>query len=225
MVGHVSFPPAPDLSFSPKDATDIVPHDDDPMVIQVQILNCDVKRVSIDSGSSADIMYWDAFKAMQLSGEQLQPYHGTLVGPLLVTLTVISQGLADYGRTRITPNPNYRYPYTPKSRHGYPYAPNRPYYGAPPIEKPPPIERPPTNRVVGRTPSPNTRAPIYRPPVETPSVYKPPVEKSPIYSRPRIGKPPIYNIPIESPPIYKPQIEKRPYPYYPRPPIHSPYKP
>jgi hypothetical protein len=80
VVGHVSFPPAPDLSFSPKDATDIVPHDDDPLVIQVQILNCDVKRVLIDSGSSADIMYWDAFKAMQLSGEQLQPYHGTLVG-------------------------------------------------------------------------------------------------------------------------------------------------
>lgn len=25
-------------------------------------------------------MYWDAFKAMQLAGEQLQPYHGTLVG-------------------------------------------------------------------------------------------------------------------------------------------------
>jgi hypothetical protein len=57
-----------------------VPHDDDPLVIQVQILNCDVKRVLIDSGSSADIMYWDAFKAMQLAGEQLQPYHGTLVG-------------------------------------------------------------------------------------------------------------------------------------------------
>ncbi|KAK2444491.1 hypothetical protein QL285_015516 [Trifolium repens] len=64
VVGHVSFPPAPDLSFSPKDATDIAPHDDDPLVIQVQILNCDVKRVLIDSGSLADIMYWDAFKAM-----------------------------------------------------------------------------------------------------------------------------------------------------------------
>jgi hypothetical protein len=25
-------------------------------------------------------MYWDAFKAMQLAGEQLQPYNGTLVG-------------------------------------------------------------------------------------------------------------------------------------------------
>ncbi|GAU46453.1 hypothetical protein TSUD_402200 [Trifolium subterraneum] len=52
----------------------------DPLVIQVQILNCDVKRVLIDSGSSADIMYWEAFKAIQLAGEQLQPYNGTLVG-------------------------------------------------------------------------------------------------------------------------------------------------
>ncbi|KAK2450292.1 hypothetical protein QL285_009419 [Trifolium repens] len=39
MVGHVSFPPSPDLSFSPKDATNIAPHNDDPLVIQVQILN------------------------------------------------------------------------------------------------------------------------------------------------------------------------------------------
>ncbi|MCI55904.1 hypothetical protein A2U01_0077155, partial [Trifolium medium] len=57
-----------------------MPHDDDPVVIQVQILNCDVKRVVIDSGSFADIMYWEAFKAMQLSNEQLQSYVGTLVG-------------------------------------------------------------------------------------------------------------------------------------------------
>ncbi|GAU41233.1 hypothetical protein TSUD_280320, partial [Trifolium subterraneum] len=74
------FSQVPDLSFSPKDASGIVPHDDDPLVIQVQILNCDVKRVLIDSGSSADIMYWEAFKAMQLASEQLRPYHGTLVG-------------------------------------------------------------------------------------------------------------------------------------------------
>jgi hypothetical protein len=79
-TNHVTFPPAPDLSFSPKDVRGVVLHDDDPLVIQVQILNCDVKRVLIDSGSSGDIMYWDAFKAMQLAGKQLQPYHGTLVG-------------------------------------------------------------------------------------------------------------------------------------------------
>jgi hypothetical protein len=80
LVNHVAFSPALDLSFSPNDAKGVVPHDDDPLVIQVQILNCDVKRVLIDSGSSADIMYWDAFKAMQLAGEQLQHYDGTLVG-------------------------------------------------------------------------------------------------------------------------------------------------
>jgi hypothetical protein len=37
-ANHVTFPPAPDLSFSPKDARGVVPHDDDPLVIQVQIL-------------------------------------------------------------------------------------------------------------------------------------------------------------------------------------------
>ncbi|MCH90725.1 gag-pol polyprotein, partial [Trifolium medium] len=80
LVGHVSFPPTPEISFSANDGNEIFPHDDDPLVIQVQILNCDVKRVLIDSGSSADIMYWEAFKAMQLAGEQLKPYNGTLVG-------------------------------------------------------------------------------------------------------------------------------------------------
>ncbi|KAK2450458.1 hypothetical protein QL285_009574 [Trifolium repens] len=39
-----------------------------------------LKRVLIDSGSSADIMYWEAFKAMQLSNEHLLPYNDTLVG-------------------------------------------------------------------------------------------------------------------------------------------------
>ncbi|GAU30548.1 hypothetical protein TSUD_65580 [Trifolium subterraneum] len=79
-VAHVSSSRAPEISFSPSDGEGVFPHDDDPLVIQVQILNCDVKRVLIDSGSSADIMYWEAFKAMQLAGEQLQPYNETLVG-------------------------------------------------------------------------------------------------------------------------------------------------
>ncbi|GAU16855.1 hypothetical protein TSUD_368040 [Trifolium subterraneum] len=80
VVAHISSPRTPEISFSPSDGEGVFPHDDDPLVIQVQIINCDVKRVLIDSGSSADIMYWEAFKAMQLAGEQLQPYNGTLVG-------------------------------------------------------------------------------------------------------------------------------------------------
>ncbi|GAU40790.1 hypothetical protein TSUD_348870 [Trifolium subterraneum] len=79
-VGKSIFPHTPEISFNPEDARDVIPHDDDPLVIQAQILNCDVKRVLIDSRSSVDILYWDAYKAMRLSDEQLNPYSDTLVG-------------------------------------------------------------------------------------------------------------------------------------------------
>ncbi|MCI46922.1 hypothetical protein A2U01_0068163, partial [Trifolium medium] len=79
-VRHQAFPSIPDISFNAEEGRDVMSHDDDPLVIQVQILNCDVKSVLIDSGSSADILYWETFKAMQLSDEQLKPYSGTLIG-------------------------------------------------------------------------------------------------------------------------------------------------
>lgn len=70
----------PDISFSARDYQDVVPHDDDPMVITLQIFNWDVKRVLIDPGSSADILYYDTFDRMGLDPEQLQPFKGTLAG-------------------------------------------------------------------------------------------------------------------------------------------------
>ncbi|GAU41814.1 hypothetical protein TSUD_299800 [Trifolium subterraneum] len=79
-VGNSTFLHTPEISFNAEDGRDVTPHNDDPLVIQVQILKCDVKRVLIDSGSSADILYWDTFKAMHLSYEQLYPYYDTLVG-------------------------------------------------------------------------------------------------------------------------------------------------
>jgi hypothetical protein len=66
-VGHTSIAPVPNLSFTKEDKREVMPHDDDPLVIQVHMLNCDVKRVLIYSGSSADIMYWEAFKAKEPS--------------------------------------------------------------------------------------------------------------------------------------------------------------
>lgn len=47
----------PELSFSPKDFEGISPHEDDPLVVVVQVLNYNVRRVLIDPGSSADIIY------------------------------------------------------------------------------------------------------------------------------------------------------------------------
>jgi hypothetical protein len=80
LMGEVSFPKIPELSFSEKDSEGVVPHDNDPLVIQVHILGWDLKRVLMDTGNSANIMYWDAFAGMKLTTEQLHPYSGTLVG-------------------------------------------------------------------------------------------------------------------------------------------------
>jgi len=41
----------PDILFSPKDCQDVVPHDNDPMVITLQTFKWDIKRVLIDTGS------------------------------------------------------------------------------------------------------------------------------------------------------------------------------
>jgi len=70
----------PEISFSSRDYQDIVPHDDDPMVITLQIFKWDIKRVLIDTGSSADILYYEIFERTGFDPEQLQPFRGTLVG-------------------------------------------------------------------------------------------------------------------------------------------------
>ncbi|XP_024630733.1 uncharacterized protein [Medicago truncatula] len=69
-----------DITFTSDDYEGVVPHDDDPMVITLQIFNWDVKRVLIDPGSSADILYYDAFEKLGLAPEQLQPFKGTVAG-------------------------------------------------------------------------------------------------------------------------------------------------
>jgi hypothetical protein len=70
----------PDISFTTKDYRDVIPHNDDPMVITLQIFKWDVKRVLVDPRSSADILYYDTFDRIGLDPEQLQPFKGTLVG-------------------------------------------------------------------------------------------------------------------------------------------------
>jgi len=69
-----------DITFSAKDFKGVVPHDDDPMVITLQILNWNIKRILIDTGSFAYILTYEAFDKMGLSEEQLQPFQGTLSG-------------------------------------------------------------------------------------------------------------------------------------------------
>jgi len=69
-----------DIFFTKVDLRDVVPHDNDPMVISVVIAGRKVHRVLVDQGSSADVMFSTTFNKLQLSPNQLWPYTGCLYG-------------------------------------------------------------------------------------------------------------------------------------------------
>lgn len=58
----------------------VLAHENNSMIIKVQIHDWSVKRVLIDLGSSTDILYWDAFKGMNMDTSELLPFKGTIIG-------------------------------------------------------------------------------------------------------------------------------------------------
>ncbi|KAI9126272.1 hypothetical protein K1719_002693 [Acacia pycnantha] len=70
----------PQLLFTKEDMKDVVPGHQDGLVITGTLVNFRVKKIFIDTGSSADIIIWDAFKRMNLDKEDLKPCKTTLVG-------------------------------------------------------------------------------------------------------------------------------------------------
>ena len=70
----------PDLYFTKADLQDVVPHDNDPVVISVVTVGRRVHRVLVDQESSANVMLWSTFNKLQLSPDQLRPYDGCLYG-------------------------------------------------------------------------------------------------------------------------------------------------
>ena len=69
-----------DLVFTRVDLRNVVPYDNDPVVISVVTAGRKVHRVLVDQGSSADVMFWSTFKKLQLSPDLLTPYTGCLYG-------------------------------------------------------------------------------------------------------------------------------------------------
>ena len=69
-----------DLVFTKADHQNVVPHDNDPVVISVVIEGRTVHRVLVDQGSLADVMFWSTFNKLQLSPDQLRPYTDCLYG-------------------------------------------------------------------------------------------------------------------------------------------------
>ena len=66
--------PEIDLHFTKADLHDVVPYDNDLVVISVVTVGRRVHRVLIDQGSSADVMFWSTFNKLQLLADQLRPY-------------------------------------------------------------------------------------------------------------------------------------------------------
>ena len=73
-------PPEPTLCFASSELEDVVPHENDLVVISVVTVERKVHTILIDQGSSVDVMFWITFTSLQLSPEQLRPYDGCLVG-------------------------------------------------------------------------------------------------------------------------------------------------
>ena len=67
------------MGFSDKDKIVIVQPHDNALVITLWIGGYDVKRVMVDQGSAAEIMYPDLFKELNLKTEDLTPYNSPLV--------------------------------------------------------------------------------------------------------------------------------------------------
>ncbi|XP_023887928.1 uncharacterized protein LOC112000056 [Quercus suber] len=69
----------PVLGFSDKDKIGIIQPHDDALVVTLRIGGYDVKKVMVDQGSGAKIMYPDLYRGLNLRPEDLTPYSLLLV--------------------------------------------------------------------------------------------------------------------------------------------------
>ena len=67
------------MGFSDKDKIRTIQPHDDALVITLRIGGYDVKKVMVDQGSAAEIMYPDLYKGLSLRAENLMPYSSLLV--------------------------------------------------------------------------------------------------------------------------------------------------
>ena len=68
------------ITFTDEDAERIHHPHDDAIVITLLIVDYTTRRVLVDNGSSADILYYPAFQQMRLGRDQLRPVNSPLVG-------------------------------------------------------------------------------------------------------------------------------------------------
>ncbi|XP_072078104.1 uncharacterized protein [Arachis hypogaea] len=70
---------APDVTFSSSDYQASDKNSNDPVVISLQVGEPLVKKVLMDPGSSADVVFYSTYQKMKLSDKTLQPSSGEMV--------------------------------------------------------------------------------------------------------------------------------------------------
>ena len=67
------------MYFSEEDARGIKQPHDDPLVIMIMIEGFNTRRVLVDNGSLADIIYLSAFQQLKLDPKRLLPFESPLI--------------------------------------------------------------------------------------------------------------------------------------------------
>ena len=90
-----------DMSFNEADARGVKQPHNDPLVIMLNIEGFNTKRILVDNGSSADIIYLPAFQQLKLDPKRLRPFESPFVsfsgdrvypkGIVTLTITVGAQ--------------------------------------------------------------------------------------------------------------------------------------
>ena len=73
-VQQVDQNPDVDLVFTEADLRDVIPHDNDQVVISLVTAGRKVHRVLVDQGSSTDVMFLTTLNQLQLSTDKLRHY-------------------------------------------------------------------------------------------------------------------------------------------------------
>ena len=89
------------MSFNEADARGVKQPHNDPLVIMLNIVGFNTKRILVDNGSSADIIYLPAFQQLKLDPKRLRPFESPLIsfnedrvyprGIVMLTVTVGTQ--------------------------------------------------------------------------------------------------------------------------------------
>ncbi|XP_077249387.1 uncharacterized protein LOC143888884 [Tasmannia lanceolata] len=69
-----------EISFSDADLDGLILPHDDALVLTMLVANWELRKILVDNGSSADILYYHAFERMMIGDDRLKPANSDLFG-------------------------------------------------------------------------------------------------------------------------------------------------